>query len=95
MPPAHCNSASLTAWYGGVEHVKDGLSFAMARHTLKEGESVYCFELLEGGRLAEQWQYGVLQISSQWALLAVVFKVEASCLHYASLWTYQVAPDTR
>ena len=81
----------LPHWYGGVDHVKDGLSFAMAPLTLKERESVYRFELLEGGRFAEQRQCGVLQISSQCALLAVVFKVEAPCLYYASLWTYQVA----
>ena len=71
---------SLPHWYGGEDQVQDGLSFAMASHTLKEGESVYHFELLEGGRFAEeQQQCGVLQISS--TLFAAVFKVKASSLY--------------
>ena len=81
---------SLPHWYGGEDQVWDGLSFAMAPHTLKEGESVYRFELLEGGRFAEQRQCGVLQINSHCTLFATVFKVKASSLYYASLWTHQV-----
>ena len=80
----------LPHWYGGEDQVRDGLSFAIASHTLKEGESVYHFELLEGGRFAEQQQCGVLQISGHCTLFAVVFKVKASSLYYASLWTHQV-----
>ena len=81
---------SLPHWYGGEDQVRDGLSFAMASHTLKEGERVYHFELLEGGRFAEQWRCGVLQISGHCTLFAAVFKVKASSLYYASLWTHQV-----
>ena len=81
---------SLPHWYGGEDHVQDGLSFAMAPHTLKEGESVYRFELLEGGRFPEQQQCGVLEISGHCTFFAVVFKVEASSFYYASLWTHQV-----
>ena len=81
---------SLPHWYGGEDQVRDGLSFAMAPHTLKEGERVYRFELLEGGRFAEQWQCGVLEISGHCTCFAVVFKVKASSLYYASLWTHQV-----
>ena len=81
---------SLPHWYGGEDHVRDGLSFAIAPHTLKEGEHVYHFELLEGGRFAEQRQCGVLQISGHCTLFAAVFKVKASSLYYASLWTHQV-----
>ena len=62
----------------------------MAPHTLKEGESVYHFELLEGGRFEEQQRCGVLQISGHCTLFAAVFKVKASSLYYASLWTHQV-----
>ena len=83
----------LPHWYGGEDHIQDGLSFAMAPHTLKEGESVYHFELLEGGRFAEQRQCGVLQISGHCTLFAAVFKVKASSLYYASLWTHQVSDD--
>ena len=82
---------SLPHWYGGEDQIQDGLSFAMAPHILKEGESVYRFELLEGGRFAEQQrQYGVLGISGHCTLFAAVFKVKASSLYYASLWTHQV-----
>ena len=81
---------SLPHWYGGEDQVRDGLSFAMAPHTLKEGEHVYHFELLEGGRFAEQQQCGVLKISGHCTLFAAVFKVKASSLYYASLWTHQV-----
>ena len=81
---------SLPHWYGGEDQVRDGLSFAMAPHTLKEGERVYRFELLEGGRFAEQPQCGVLEISGHCTLFAAVFKVKASSLYYASLWTHQV-----
>ena len=81
---------SLPHWYGGEDQVRDGLSFAMAPHTLKEGESVYCFELLEGGRFAEKQQCGILEISGHCTLFAAVFKVKASSLYYASLWTHQV-----
>ena len=81
---------SLPHWYGGEDQVRAGLSFAMAPHTLKEGELVYHFELLEGGRFAEQRQCGLLEISGHCTFFAVVFKVKASSLYYASLWTYQV-----
>ena len=59
-------------------------------HTLKEGERVYHFELLEGGRFAEQLQCGVLQISGHCTLFAAVFKVKAASHYYTSLWTHQV-----
>ena len=80
----------LPHWYGGEEHIKDGLSFAMAPHTLKEGECVYQFELVEGGMFEEQRQCGVLQLSGHCTVFAAVFKVKAISLYYASLWTHQV-----
>ena len=80
----------LPHWYGGDNQVRDGLSFAMARHTLNKGESVYHFELLEGGRFAEQQRCGVLKISGHCTLFAAVFKEKASSSYYASMWTHQV-----
>ena len=80
----------LPHWYGGEDHVQDGLSFAMAPHTLKEGEYVYHFELLEGGMFEEEQQCGVLQVNGHCTVFAAVFKVKASSLYYASLWTHQV-----
>ena len=81
----------LPHWYGGEDQVHDGLSFAMAPHTLKEGEHVYRFELMEGGTFPEQQQCGVLQINGHSTLFVAVFKVEASALYYASPWTRLVA----
>ena len=81
---------SLPHWYDGEDHVKDGLSFAMAPHTLKEGEHSYRFELLAGGEFAEQPNCGLLQISGHCTLFTEVFKFKAPSSFYASLWTYQV-----
>ena len=97
----YCNGRHVTCplvlqlphWYGGEDHIEDGLSFAMVPHTLKKGERVYRFELLKGGRFADEQQCGVLHISGHCTLFAEVFKVKASSLYYASLLTHQVAGD--
>ena len=85
--PVHSRSPH---WYGGEDQLQDGLSFAMAPYTLKEGKHVYPFELLKGGRFAEHQQCGVLKISGHCTLFATLFKVKTSSLYYASLWTHQV-----
>ena len=61
----------LPHWYGGEDHVQDGLSFAMASHTLKEGERVYHFKLLEGGAGLSS---GELEIDGHCSLFVEVFK---------------------
>ena len=81
----------LYHWYGGEDHIRDGLSFAMAPHTLIEGKCMYQFELVDGGVLEEQQQCGVLQLSGHCTVFALVFKVKASSLYYASLWTHHIA----
>ena len=63
----------LPHWYGGEDQVRDGLSFAMAPHTLKEGEHSYRFELLEGGRMLSD-HCGELEIDGHCSLFAEVFK---------------------
>ena len=63
----------LPHWYGGEDQVRDGLTFAMAPHTLKEGESAYHFELLEGGRMLSG-HCGELEIDGHCSLFAEVFK---------------------
>ena len=63
----------LPHWYGGEDHIKDGLAFAMAPHTLKAGEHVYHFELLEGGRRLSS-HCGELEIDGHCSLFAEVFK---------------------
>ena len=66
----------LPHWYGGKDHTRDGLSFAMAPHILKEGERVYHFVLLEGGRRVSShcWE---LEINGHCSLFAEVFKKRA------------------
>ena len=64
---------SLPHWYGGEDQVRDGLSFAMAPHTLKEEEHVYHFELLEGGEMLSS-HCMELEIDGHCSLIAEVFK---------------------
>ena len=72
----------LPHWYGGEDHIRDGLSFAMAPHTLKEGECMYHFVLLEGGRRlgSHCWE---LEIDGHCSLFAKVFKKGASSQYQA------------
>ena len=77
---------SLPHWYGGEDQVRDGLSFAMAPHTLKEGENSYRFQLLEGGRFKERDTIGILQIDGHSTLFGAVFKKMAISRYLASFW---------
>ena len=72
----------LPHWYGGEDQVRDGLTFAMAPHTLKEGESAYHFELLEGGRMLSN-HCGELEIDGHCSLFAEVFKKGAMSRYQA------------
>ena len=72
----------LPHWYGGEDHIQDGLTFAMAPHTLKEGESVYRFELLEGGMMLNS-HCGELEIDGHCSLFAEVFKEGAKSRYQA------------
>ena len=73
----------LPHWYGGEDYVRDGLSFAMAPHTLKEGQRVYQFELLEGGRRLNShcWE---LEIDGHCSLFAEVYK-KGTISHYQAI----------
>ena len=72
----------LPHWYGGKDHVQDGLSFAMAPHTLKEGEHSYQFEVLEGGRKLGDHSWD-LEIDGHCSLFAEVFKKGAMSRYQA------------
>ena len=76
---------SLPHWYGEEDQVRDGLSFAMAPHALKEEENSYRFQLLEGGRFEERGT-GSLQIDGHCTLFAIVFKQGAISRYLASFW---------
>ena len=77
---------SLPHWYGGEDQVRDGLTFAMAPHTLKEGENSYRFQLLEGGRFKERDTIGSLQIDGHSTLFTIVFNQKAISRYLASFW---------
>ena len=64
----------LPHWYGGEDHARDGLSFAVASHSLK-GRSEYHFQLLAGGEFPGSSHYGVVDIHGHCSLYAEVFKL--------------------
>lgn len=72
----------LPNWYGGNNNVKDGLSFAIAPHSL-EGKT-YQFELLGGGKFSDSSNYGELVISGHCSLFAEVLK-EGATLNYQAI----------
>ena len=66
----------LPHWYGGKDHTRDGLSFAIASHSLK-GKRVYHFKLLAGGEFRYSSNYGVVEIYGHCSLFTAVFKLGA------------------
>ena len=85
---------SLPHWYGGEDQVRDGLSFAMAPHALKEGESVYNFELVEGGKMLSS-HCGELEIDGHSSLFAEVFRKGALSRYQAIPLHKQEGDETR
>ena len=67
----------LPHWYGGRDHTRDGLSFAIASHSLK-GERMYHFKLLSGGKFSDESHYGVVEIGGHCSLFTKVFKLGAT-----------------
>ena len=63
----------LPHWYGGKDHSRDGLSFAVAPHSLK-GRNVYHFQLLAGGKFPVNSRYGVIEIDGHCSLFTKAFK---------------------
>ena len=74
----------LPHWYGGEDHIRDGLAFAMAPHTLKEGECGYHFKLLQRGRRLSD-HCGELKIDGHCSLFAEVFK-EGAISRYQAIF---------
>ena len=73
----------LPHWYGGVDHTRDGLSFAVAPHSLKGG-SVYHFQQLAGGEFHIGSQYGHISIPGHCSLYAEVFKLGSTPMYLAT-----------
>ena len=72
----------LPHWYGGKDHASDGLSFAVAPHSL-EGRSVYDFQLLASGDFPERSHYGVMEIHGHCTMFTKVFKLGAGDDYHA------------
>ena len=84
----------LPHWYGGEDHARDGLSFAVAPHSLKRGTTAYQFQLIGGGTFTQHQQYGVFLINGHSTLFAEVFKEKATSVYLATQWEQQVANKT-
>ena len=76
----------LPHWYGGEDHIRDGLSFAIAPHSLEAGKKrVYHFQL-KGGTFSHHQQYGTFDIDGHSSLIAEVFKEKATSVYLATQW---------
>ena len=67
----------LPHWYGGEDHARDGLTFAVAPHSL-QGRSVYHFQLLAGGKFPVNSRYGVVEIGGHCSLFTTAFESGAT-----------------
>ena len=84
----------LPHWFGGEDHARDGLSFAVASHSLKRGTTAYQFQLIGGGTFSKHQQYGILHIDGHSTLFAEVFKEKATSVYLATQWEQQLARET-
>ena len=82
----------LPHWYGGEDHVRDGLSFAIAPYSPTE-EKEYQFQLIEGGTFLNHQQYGIFHIDGHSSLFAEVFKEKATSVYLATQWEHRLASE--
>ena len=86
---------SLPTWYGGDvvpgEPPPDGLSFAVAPHTLGLQDTLYTFQLVNGGTFMST--SGAVDIEGHSSLFAVVFKQGATCSYFATKLEYEPSSD--
>ena len=80
--------------YGGEDHARDGLSFAVAPHSLKRGMAAYQFQLIGGGTFSQHQQYGTFLVDGHSTLFAAVFKEEATSVYLATQWEQRLASET-
>ena len=85
----------LPHWYGGEDHTTDGLSFAVAPHSLKEGEREYHFQLIEGGNFSQHQQYGIYHINGHSSLFLQVIKEKATSVYLATQWEKRLERETQ
>ena len=86
---------SLPTWYGGDvlpgESPPDGLSFAVAPHTLGLQDTQYTFQLVDGGTFMSS--SGAVDIKGHSSLFSVVFKKGATCSYFATKLEYEPLRD--
>ena len=87
-------SLHIPHWYGGRDHTKDGLSFAIAPCSPKGATAAYKFQLIEGGTFSHHLQYGALHIDGHSSLFAVVFKERATSVYLATQWEQHLTCET-
>ena len=80
--------------FGGEDRARDGLSFAVAPHSLKRGTTAYQFQLIGGGSFSKHQQYGTFLIDGHSTLFAGVFKKEATSMYLATQWEQRLACET-
>ena len=85
----------LPHYYGGEDHARDGLSFAVAPHSLKRGTTAYQFQLIGGGTFSKHQQYGIFLIDGHSTLFTEVFKEKTRSVYLATQWERQFASETR
>ena len=83
----------LPHWYGRKDHVKDGLSFAIAPHSPTPGKRKYQFQLMKGGTFLNHQQYGIFHINGHSSLFAEVFKEKATSVYLATQWEHRLASE--
>ena len=88
---------SLPTWYGGDvvpgEPPPDGLSFAVAPHTLGLWDTQYTFQLVDGGEFASTTKLGALNIGGHSSLFVAVFEQGATCSYFATKLEYEPSSD--
>ena len=80
--------------YGGEDHARDGLSFAVAPHSLKGGTTAYQFQLMEGGTFSKHLQNGIFLIDGHSTLFADVFKEKTTSVYLATQWEQRLPSKT-
>ena len=83
----------LPHWCGGKDHVRDGLSFAIAPHSLTGEKREYQFQLIEGGTFLDHKQYGIFHIDGHSSLFAEVFKEKTTSVYLATQWEHRLASE--
>ena len=84
----------LPHYYGGEDHARDGLSFAVAPHSLKGGTTAYQFQLIGGGTFSKHLQNGIFLIDGHSTLFADVFKEKTTSVYLATQWEQRLANKT-